>query len=163
MHQQHRQLSNADVLFEGEPTGIAHLHDVARLIREHAPYMTAFRERPALIVRSWHLPLLLQANDSALQGFIRPHNPTSDMAEIQIYGDDTGDPAEDFVTVTIDPSVTVMLSAQDLEAGNAELFEGRFGDGAGKWRVRVETADQRALLVRGPVATRDGAVHNVSR
>ena len=66
-------------------------------------------------------------------------------------------------TATIDPRATVMLSAQDLEAGNAELFEGRFGDGAGKWRVRVETADQRALLVLGPVATRDGGVHNVSR
>ena len=80
MRQQHRRLSSPDVLFEGEPTGIAHLHDVARLIDEHAPYMSAFRERPALIVRSWHLPLLPQANDSALQGFIRLHNPTSEMA-----------------------------------------------------------------------------------
>ena len=163
MHQRHRQLSNPDVVFEGEPTGIAHLHDVARLIDEHAPYMSAFRERPAHIVRSWHLRLLPQANNSALHGFVRLHNPTSGMAEIQIYGDDTGDPAEDFVTVTIDPRATVMLSAQDLEADNAELFEGRFGGGTGKWRMRVEGAGQRALLVLGPIATRDGAVHNVSR
>ena len=56
-----------------------------------------------------------------------------------------------------------MLSAQDLEAGNGVRFAGRFGDGTGKSRVRVESADQRALLVLGLVGTRDGALHNVSR
>ena len=36
-------------------------------------------------------------------------------------------------------------------------------DGEGKWRMRMESADQRPPLVFGLVATRDGALHNVSR
>lgn len=277
--------SNPDVLFEGEPTGTAHLHDVARLIDEHAPHMAGFLERPT--VHSWHLPLLPRANGGALQGFVRLHNPTPEPARVDLYGydergrrsgplratvlpghtqgydahrlegeredatldgvlhdgqghwrlllrsitpievraytrtasagfassmhlraalvpgsapraydvpflnpgsnlasrgllrignpstlpntvtlkawDDLGEPGESDVTLTIEPHATVSLSAQDLEAGNPDRFGGRFGDGAGKWRVRVESSDQRALFVLGLVATRDGAVHNVSR
>ena len=67
------------------------------------------------------------------------------------------------MSLTIAPRATVSLSAQDLEAGDPARFEGRFGDGAGKWRVRVESQDQRAIFVLGLVATRDGALHNVSR
>ena len=61
------------------------------------------------------------------------------------------------------PRATVTLSSQDLERGNPERFNGRFGDGTGKWRVRVESADERAIFVLGLVANRDGSLHNVSR
>ena len=279
--------SNPDVLFEGDPTGTAHLHDVARLIDENAPHVAAFLDPPEPPpVHTRHLPFLPQANAGALLGFVRLHNRTEEDAEIEIYGfdetgerfgpitttllpgrarglnahhlegladhaaleevlgdgeghwrlmlrsatpfearayvrtpagfgspmhlraaliadsaprayhvpflnpgsnlgsrgylritnpsweentvtlrawDDSAEPAENAVTLTIAPRATVTLSAQDLEKGNPDRFEGRFGDGAGKWRVRAESADQRALFVLGLVATRDGALHNVSR
>ena len=56
-----------------------------------------------------------------------------------------------------------MLSGQNLKAGGRALFEGRFRDGTVKWRVRVESADHRALLVMGLVGGRDGGLRNVSR
>ena len=279
--------SNPDVRFGGFPTGTAELHDVARMIDEHAPHVAAFYERPTPQVRSWHLPFLPQANGGALLGFIRIHNLTNERAEIQIYGydetgersgplttaidpgrtrgynahhlegitphstlegtlpdgeghwrlmvrsatplevraytrtnesgfaspvhlraalvpgsaprayhvpflnpgsnlgsrgylrisnpswqpntvtirawDDLGEPAEEDVTLTIGPRATETLSAQNLESGYPDQFDGQFGDGTGKWRVRVESADQRTIFVLGLVANRDGAVHNVSR
>lgn len=124
--------------------------------------------RAALIAgsapRAYHVPFLNPGSNLGSRGYLRITNPSAEPNTVTLKAwDDLGEPAESEVTVTIEPRATVNLSAQDLEAGNADVFQGRFGDGTGKWRVRAESADQRAIFVLGLVSNRDGALHNVSR
>ena len=84
---------------------------------------------------------------------LRLVNPGDGDAEVTIAArDDLGDAApEGDITFTLPAGEARDLSAQALESG-AEGFDGRFGDGEGKWRLTV-SAD-RALhvlsLVRSP-------------
>ena len=124
--------------------------------------------RAALIAdsepRAYHVPFLNPGSNLGSRGYLRITNPSTEPNTVTLKAwDDLGEPAESEVTVIVEPHATVNLSAQDLEAGNADVFQGRFGDGTGKWRVRAESADQRAIFVLGLVSNRDGALHNVSR
>ena len=114
--------------------------------------------------RAYRVTFLNPGANRGSRGLLRITNPGSEPNTVTLRAwDDLGQPGEQEVSVDIEPRATVSLFAQDLEEGNADRFTGRFGDGTGKWRVRVESADSRALLVLALVATRDGAVHNVSR
>ena len=98
------------------------------------------------------------------RGYLRISNPSGEDNTVTLSAwDDAGEPALHQVSLTIAPRATVSLSAQDLEAGDPARFDGRFGDGAGKWRVQVQSQDQRLIFVLSLVRTRDGALHNVSR
>ena len=137
-------------------------------VRTHAGFASPMHLRAALIrdsvPRAYHVPFLNPGSNLGSRGYLRITNPSWEENTVTLRAwDDSAAPAENAVTLTIAPRATVTLSAQDLERGNPDRFEGRFGDGAGKWRVRAESADQRALFVLGLVATRDGALHNVSR
>ena len=69
-------------------------------------------------------------------------NPADADAMITVSGvDDAGAAApEGDVTLTLPAGAATAITAQQLEAG-ADHFEGRFGDGKGKWRLFIE-ADQ---------------------
>ena len=73
---------------------------------------------------------------------LRLINPADAPATITISGlDDAGAaPPEGEVTLSLEAGAATAITAQQLEAG-AGHFEGRFGDGAGKWRLFIE-ADQ---------------------
>ena len=73
---------------------------------------------------------------------LRLINPADAPATITISGvDDAGAaPPEGEVFLTVPAGAAATITAQQLEAG-ADHFEGRFGDGKGKWRLFVE-ADQ---------------------
>ena len=73
---------------------------------------------------------------------LRLVNPADADATITVSGvDDAGDaPPEGDVTLTLPAGAATAITAQQLEAG-ADHFEGRFGDGKGKWRLFIE-ADQ---------------------
>ena len=73
---------------------------------------------------------------------LRLVNPADTDATITVSGvDDAGDaPPEGDVTLTLPAGAATAITAQQLEAG-ADHFEGRFGDGKGKWRLFIE-ADQ---------------------
>lgn len=114
--------------------------------------------------RAYHVPFLNPGSNLGSRGYLRISNPSSRPNTVTLRAwNDRAEPADRDVTLTIAPRATVTLSSQDLERGNPERFNGRFGDGTGKWRVRVESADERAIFVLGLVANRDGSLHNVSR
>ena len=89
------------------------------------------------------------------QSVLRLVNPGDDGAEVKISAvDDRGDEApEGDVTLTVPPGEARDLSAQALESGG-EDFDGRFGDGAGKWRLNVTVG--RALHVLSLIQGRGG-------
>ena len=73
---------------------------------------------------------------------LRLVNPADADATLTITGmDDAGEaPPEGAVTLTVPAGAAAEITAQQLEAG-ADHFDGRFGDGKGKWRLFIE-ADQ---------------------
>ena len=73
---------------------------------------------------------------------LRLVNPAAEPAAITITGmDDAGAaPPEGAINLTLPAGAATSITAQQLEAG-ADHFDGRFGDGEGKWQLFIE-ADQ---------------------
>ena len=96
------------------------------------------------------------------RSILRLVNPGDGPAEVTIGArDDLGDAApEGDVTLTLSAGEARDLSAQALESG-AEGFDGRFGDGKGKWRLTL-SAD-RALHVLSLVRSRSGYLASLSQ
>ena len=70
---------------------------------------------------------------------LRLVNPTDAPAQVTSSGlDDRGAaPPEGDITLTLPAGAATSITAQQLEAG-ANHFDGRFGDGRGKWRLFIE-------------------------
>ena len=96
------------------------------------------------------------------RSILRLVNPGDGDAEVTIAArDDFGDAApEGDVTFTLPAGEARDLSVQALESG-AEGFDGRFGDGEGRWRLAV-SAD-RALHVLSLVRSRRGYLASLSQ
>ena len=73
---------------------------------------------------------------------LRLVNPADADAAVTVSGiDDAGQPAPaGDITLTVPAGAATEIAAQQLEAG-ADHFDGRFGDGQGKWRLFIQ-ADQ---------------------
>ena len=84
---------------------------------------------------------------------LRLVNPTTRQRRIAISGlDDYGNaPPEGNVTLTLPAGAATSITAQQLEEG-ASHFNGRFGDGRGKWRLFIEANRnvQAMSLVESP-------------
>ena len=80
------------------------------------------------------------SNDDGQVSSLRLVNPGEEAAEVSIVGlDDNGASPGNEVKTTIPAGASRMLTASVLEAGGAGLT-GSLGDGAGMWRLIVESA-----------------------
>ena len=71
---------------------------------------------------------------------LRLINPTDAMAEVTIRGiDDKGTPGAGEVSLSLDAGTAREITAEQLEEGATGLA-GMLGDGSGKWRLEVESA-----------------------
>ena len=84
---------------------------------------------------------------------LRLVNSTDTLSRVTISGlDDYGNaPPEGEVTLSLPAGAAASITAQQLEAG-ASHFNGRFGDGRGKWRLFIEANRnvQAMSLVESP-------------
>ena len=72
---------------------------------------------------------------------LRLINPGAEAAEVRIEGtDDAGASSAGAVEFTLAPGASRPLGARELESGEAEGLSGALGTGAGKWRLRVTSA-----------------------
>ena len=110
----------------------------------------------------YHVPIFNPASNDSQQSRLRLINLGVDDADVVITGlDDRGEPPpEGEVRLTLAGGAAHMLTAQELEAGSADI-EGRFGDGAGKWRLTV-SADQ-PVQVMSLLLSPTGHLTNLSR
>ena len=92
---------------------------------------------------------------------LRLVNPAAEPAAIAITGmDDAGAaPPEGAIALTLPPGAATSITAQQLEAG-ADHFQGRFGDGRGKWQLFIE-ADQDVQAM-SLLETKTGHITNLS-
>ena len=95
---------------------------------------------------------------SALR-LVNPGDATTDVI-IRAHDDQGDDAPEGEVTLSVAAGTAVELSAQALERGGAG-FQGRLGDGAGKWRLTVRS--ERFLHVLSLVRGRGGYLASLSR
>ena len=91
---------------------------------------------------------------------LRLINPGDDGAAVTITGiDDQGmTPGED-VVVEIPAGASRTLSSRELETGGTG-FDGSLGDGAGKWRLSIQS--DRPITVVGLLASPTGEISNTS-
>lgn len=92
--------------------------------------------------------LLLTLNPSAndtQQTFLRLINPGPNEALVRLRPTDDAGVAGGEVELLLRPGEALQVTSDDLERGNADKgLSGAFGDGSGKWRVRL-VADQTVV------------------
>ena len=80
-------------------------------------------------------------SNNTQKSLLRLVNPGTSEAEVSVEGvDDEGRSPGSAVRVTVPPGAAYTFSAAELESGDSRL-DGALGDGAGKWRLRVESDD----------------------
>ena len=90
---------------------------------------------------------------------LRLVNPGDDDAEVTVTGtDDAGEAGDAPVELTVAAGKSRTLSATDLETGSG--VEGALGDGAGKWRLAVESDAPIAAV--GLLSSPGGHLSNLS-
>ena len=107
-------------------------------IRTKDRFLTAMHETaPSQGGRHWVAFLNPASNDRQVS-LLRLVNPGEADAEVRITGVDDRGGRSGAVTLSIGAGKSRTLSSQQLEAGGAGL-DGALGDGAGKWRLEVES------------------------
>ena len=134
---------------------LASIHEVAA---EVAPEVEATED---MAVR-YHVPIFNPGDNDVRQSRLRLINTGVEAAKIVISGqDDDGEsPPRGKVYLTLAGGAAHMLTAQELEEGG-DGIRGRFGDGAGRWRLTV-SADQ-PLQVMSLMQSATGHLTNLSR
>ena len=95
------------------------------------------------------------------ESHLRLVNPGTAPATARIVGtDDGGQPGESEVTAAVPAGASRTFTAAELESGNAPGLSGALGDGAGKWRLRVES--EQDIVVMSLLATPTGHLANLS-
>ena len=110
----------------------------------------------------WHVPFFNPGSNTAQQSWLRVVNISGIDTEVTIEGlDDDGAPGSDTVRFDLPGDAAVRLSAQELEQGADDSgFEGRLGDGGGKWQLFVSAG--RPLVVMSLLLGQSGNLANLS-
>ena len=101
------------------------------------------------------------ASNTWAHSVLRIVNPVNESVSITIEAvDAAGEPGEEPIVLTIAPHAALNLRSDALEAGEAEHFDGALGDGAGKWRLDIEST--APALVSSLIVSANGALSNLS-
>ena len=112
--------------------------EVFSYIRTNDGFITAMHDIAPQTTRSLREVVTFNpANNYNQRSVLRVINPGPDPINVHIEGiDDEGQVPDAYVEVTIPAEGARMLTAKELEEGDADL-SGSLGDGAGKWRLRI--------------------------
>ena len=92
---------------------------------------------------------------------LRLINPESGTAEVVISGvDELGQSLGDGVTVTLPAGASRTYTAEELQTGTGAGLRGSLGDGAGEWRLTLES--EQPLLVMNLISSSIGHLSNLS-
>ena len=107
------------------------------------------------------VPFLNPASNTSQESRLRLINPgeTEALATVTGHDDNGAAPPYGLVRLTIPPGETRTITARQLETG-ANGLKGRFGDGAGKWRLEV--ASEQPIEVMSLLESPTGNLTNLS-
>ena len=113
--------------------------------------------------RRYVVPFFNPASNTTIVSHLRVANPNAVAVDVTLEAwDRRGEAAEEAIEFSIDAGAAMLISSQQLEAGDADAFTGRLGDGAGKWRFEVSGGGQ-PLEVMSLLSTGSGHLTNLSR
>ena len=130
-------------------------------IRSADGFLTAMQQVAVATPAGYHLPIFNPGSNRGQRSRLRLVNPTAGAVDVTIVGRDARGQAAPGgeVRLTVAAGTARTLTAQEIEAGGAG-FEGRLGDGAGKWQLFI-TADG-TLLVMSLLQSPTGHLSNLS-
>ena len=127
---------------------------------DHDEFLTPMQETVAGIGGGYRIATFEPFGDDDQASRLRLQNLGVVTAEVLVTGmDDLGASPGSGVRLSIAAGQTVMLDAEDLEAGS-EALEGSLGDGTGKWRLRVDS--DAPLVVMNLLESPTGHLTNLS-
>ena len=120
--------------------------EVLAYIRTTDGFLTAMNDI-APVTDSIHRVAIFNPGSNPNQvSWLRLVNPGTNSAAITIRGtDDNGDSGTGVASLSLDAGTATVISSAQLENG-ANGISGSIGDGAGKWRLEVESAEPLVVM-----------------
>ena len=119
--------------------------EVAAYVRTMDGFLTAVHDTVPIdpLTGAHYVSVFNPASNTEQRSRLRLINPDSEnVVDVSITGrDEAGEAGESAVELQVEAGSARTLSASDLEDGG-EGLTGAFGDGTGKWRLFVESADE---------------------
>ena len=134
--------------------------EVLAYIRTADGFLTSMHEVAPLLLGERRVATFNPGGNPNQVSRLRLVNPGAEDAQVTITGiDDAGASPGGPVTVTVPAGASRTLAAADLEAG-ADGFAGALGDGVGKWRLAVTSA--QPVIVMSLLSSPTGHLTNLS-
>ena len=134
--------------------------EVLAYIRTADGFLTSMHEVAPLLLGERRVATFNPGSNPNQVSRLRLVNPGAEDAQVTITGiDDAGASPGGPVTVTVPAGASRTLAAADLEAG-ADGFAGALGDGVGKWRLAVTSA--QPVIVMSLLSSPTGHLTNLS-
>ena len=135
--------------------------NVLSYIRTRDGFVTSMHDVAPSEGNTHRVPFFNPGSNTAQESLLRLVNPGAAEASVTVRGvDDLGAAAPGgAVTLTLPPHASRTVSAMDLEDGAAGLG-GSLGDGAGKWRLEVDS--DSAIMAISMLSTPTGHLTNLS-
>ena len=130
-------------------------------IRTSDGFLTSVHDIARSAQNRHHVPIFNPGSNNNQRSSLRLVNPGDTDAEVVITGlDDRGQaPPDGDVRLSLPAGEARTISAQELERGGAG-FNGRFGDGSGKWQLSVSA--NRPIQVMSLLQSPTGNLTNLS-
>ena len=134
--------------------------EVLAYIRTRDGFLTAMHDTVGRQGGRHRVPTFNPGSNEDQASRLRLANDGDEAASVTIAGiDDAGERSTGTVTVTVPAGSSRTLTAQELEAGGAR-FDGKLGDGKGKWRLIVES--EQPISVMSLLSSPTGHLTNLS-
>ena len=134
--------------------------EAAAYIRTTDGFVTSMHEVAPVADGAHSVPFFNPGSNAAQVSLLRLANGTDEAASVRIVGtDDGGNASSGAVSLSLGAGTARTISAMELEQGG-EGLEGALGDGAGKWRLRVES--DQAITVMSLLSSPTGHLTNLS-
>ena len=153
--------SNPNVSYQGTRTGDEGTRNNTRVINETAQHVATFR---TALPPPHSIPLVLSADHSAQEGFVRIINRSGRPGKVRIDAFDDEGRRFGPVDLSLDARQTRHFNSTDLEDGNASKgLSGGVRNGSGDWRLELST--NLDIKPRAYIRTTDGfltSIHEVA-
>ena len=134
--------------------------DVLTYMRTSAGFLTSLHDVVPRVAGAHRVVFFNPGSNANQVSRLRLVNPGSQAAAVTIEGiDDHGASPGTVVRLTVPAGASRTLTAAALESGGDD-FSGALGDGAGKWRLRVNS--EQAIVVMSLLASPTGHLTNLS-
>ena len=133
--------------------------DVLSYVRTADGFLTAMHDTVPPEGTRHRVAVFNPGSNASQASRLRLVNVGEDVAEVTVAGIDDAGKASDTVSLSVPPDTPRSLTAQELENGG-DGFDGKLGDGAGKWRLDV--ASTQPITVMSLLSSPTGHLTNLS-